>query len=402
MQVSSIHQGASFSRELAGLRGIAATVVVIFHACLVFRVGTLDEAHNLPFDPSSPWLVFIHVMLAFFNGSAAVILFFVLSGAVLTMSLDRTGGLEAGSLFSFWIRRVFRLLPLLAAVSAIAAVLTRVYFDGRHYDAGTTWMNLYYKGPVSLFQTVNNMVGWSSSLNAPAWTINVELLAAAVFPLLYFFACRGMLLALAGGCILLVPLAMRGGAFFWTMYLFSFYVGCLVPRHGGKLAAVFGAWSVKARGVALFLLIAIAGWIERFSSPQSNLDDPLAVFVMTLCSGALVALALFKALPLPLGTSALLRLGELSYGIYLLHFPIIFVLATALGAQIAGPLSPVAALGLNLFIAFATMAIAYPMAAALHVLIELPGQRIGAALSSRLRSSRSGARKPRAYHSPAE
>lgn len=73
-----------FSTNLAALRGIAAAMVVIFHALMVFRLTGFDEPHRQALgavDTLWEWLVII--LLGLTNGHAAVIIFFVLSGVVL-------------------------------------------------------------------------------------------------------------------------------------------------------------------------------------------------------------------------------------------------------------------------------------------------------------------------------
>ena len=83
----SSSEQVTFSNSLASLRGTAASFVVIYHAFLLFKVSGLDtpQRHGLNF--SEPFHMLVHGLIGFFNGPAAVVLFFVLSGTVLTLSL---------------------------------------------------------------------------------------------------------------------------------------------------------------------------------------------------------------------------------------------------------------------------------------------------------------------------
>src|SRR5690606_12773670 len=65
--------------ELEALRGIASVIVLVHHALLGFAPGL----HGL-LQPDSPHALFGTPAFSLINGGAAVVLFFVLSGFVLT------------------------------------------------------------------------------------------------------------------------------------------------------------------------------------------------------------------------------------------------------------------------------------------------------------------------------
>ena len=79
--------------ELQSLRGIAATAVLFGH---VIGYYTIPD-----------WLV---ILGKFSNGRAAVVVFFVLSGYVLTRSL-RSSNFDLGAVTRFYVQRWFRIYP---------------------------------------------------------------------------------------------------------------------------------------------------------------------------------------------------------------------------------------------------------------------------------------------------
>ena len=91
--------------ELQSLRGIAALIVAISHTSSIYA---LPSAARIAID-------------AVCNAHAWLIVFFVLSGYVLTGSLQRRG-LSWKSVEGFYIGRLFRLFPALWVASAIAAL----------------------------------------------------------------------------------------------------------------------------------------------------------------------------------------------------------------------------------------------------------------------------------------
>src|ERR1700733_11347309 len=88
--------------ELHSIRGIAALVVAVGHALVYYQTPQWFRAIGLTF-----------------NGRAAVVLFFVLSGFVLTKSL-RSMPVQLKPLSDYYIRRFFRLYPALWFASAMA------------------------------------------------------------------------------------------------------------------------------------------------------------------------------------------------------------------------------------------------------------------------------------------
>ena len=374
---------ASFSETLGSLRGLAASVVVLYHGLMICRLGTIDDAHDLPVDLSSPVLVAQHALLGLFNGSAAVVLFFVLSGTVLSLSMAREPRLAPREVAAYYVKRGFRLGPLLAVVAMIAGLLHLRYFGPEEYAFATTWMNWHFKHDPSIEEIAANAIGWSDSLNSPAWTIFVEIVASVLFPVLFFLAGPGKpRLAVFAALVVLafMPLPLRGV----HMFIMCFYAGALIPSVGGAVALRFGALPRWARVASIGFALAALGWFQRLYAPAA-FTDPLVVLVSTLAATFLVTVVYFDPGARLLRSRSLLFLGEVSYGLYLTHLLVLFVIVHALAPYIAGPFPPWQAIAVNLAFGLVAFAATVPIATASYYLLERPFQDIGRTIARRIR-----------------
>lgn len=158
----------SRNHALDGMRGLAATAVILYHSILVeryFLQSVLPIAvQDLP--TYGDWAA--KVALSCFHGQTAVIIFFVLSGLVLRLSLDRVGDVGSVALYNFVIRRLLRLYPAilfaLAFCSAISWVWKTANFPGaglHRFEIATNFRLLFenavlwgraFREPLGLFK----------------------------------------------------------------------------------------------------------------------------------------------------------------------------------------------------------------------------------------------------------
>ena len=81
-----------FNKNLESLRGVAALMVALCHCLLVLSVDGIDNIWFAHFDElNGVQSAITRCLLVFLNGGAAVTVFFVLSGYVLGLSLDKHG-----------------------------------------------------------------------------------------------------------------------------------------------------------------------------------------------------------------------------------------------------------------------------------------------------------------------
>lgn len=371
-----------YSTGLASLRGLAACVVVFYHALLVFRVGGYDEPHRMPLDLADPDLAVLHGLLGLFNGANAVILFFVLSGTVLTLSLERAEPLSGRVLTSYYVRRAFRILPLLAFVALVAAAAHSLIGDHGELAAGTSWMAAYYSHSPNIFEVAANVIGWSNSLNSPTWTIRVEILASLFFPLLFVWRCNPLVIGLTTIGLALFAFA-KLPEIKLNVYLIAFYLGALVPLVGDRLKGVV------ARVPAFVLLAVIAGAIglaagvDRLYKPWVH-QEAVRVLLIAPCAAILVGLVYAGFGRSFLARRVFVFLGDISYSIYLIHFGIIFALAYLFAPLLPRTLSPWEALTANVLLGVLALLVTIPVAAFTYNALERPAQEIGRRLSKRL------------------
>src|SRR5262245_4346370 len=103
---SPVRARTTFFPELEAARGLAALIVVIFHVFVTLEPKRqVFETHGLAQAISN------FALTALFNGSGAVTFFFVLSGFVLGISLDRFNGVTLAGCTEFVVRRLFRIMP---------------------------------------------------------------------------------------------------------------------------------------------------------------------------------------------------------------------------------------------------------------------------------------------------
>lgn len=160
--------GRVFYPQMESLRGIAALTVVLFHVSQ--SVGGVS-AHLQ--DVVGIWFaIFIFTTQTIFNGSSAVILFFVLSGFVL--GLNAEPDLSVRSYAAFIVRRIFRLLPL-----GVVAVMFSVI----------VW-RLFSSQSLSPRDILENALLLHTKIDGPLWSLRVEVILSLAFPLLFFCLTR--------------------------------------------------------------------------------------------------------------------------------------------------------------------------------------------------------------------
>ncbi len=292
---------------LDGFRGIGAVLVLISHS-------------------AGFWFPFLAP-----SGAVIVDAFFLISGFVIAHAYEpRVGrGLSAGS---FIVYRMVRLFPLylLGTVLGFAAYIASLINEPADFDSLGAASAQF---GVNLFMLpASEQLGGSIlyPFNPPAWTLFYEVLANLLYIVLYRWLrdTRVLALVVAFFAVLLAcSVITRGGmqAFVSTDFGFG------VARAGfgfftGVFAYRLARPSVVPRrtsGWTLLLLVFIPLLCLTPSSPELR---PFVDLALLLVLGMPLLLLAQWADPPAVFTTFFNAAGRISYALYILHAPLIFVL----------------------------------------------------------------------------
>jgi peptidoglycan/LPS O-acetylase OafA/YrhL len=297
-QINSVTQlGESRFDLLDGLRGVAAAVVLFGHACerVTGNVQHFPKKH------------------------LAVYFFFMLSGFVVACAYEKR--LLAGMpVLQFYLRRAIRLYPLLVLGTVLCAgylaAFSPMFLQDPSWLIASTFSALGLPFPYTEFSPRQ------FPINPPAWSLFYELIAYAVFGLMAMHL-RTWLLVL--GAFVCAALFAFASAYYQgrTMPLYTttfaaavpFIIGILLWRnHEAKFLKIppIPFWVLSAM---ILIVCAIPASVNK------GFDTLIAatVFPVIIISGAAHGNR-------PSG-KVMKALGDLSYPVYILHWPFL------LGAQ---------------------------------------------------------------------
>lgn len=319
-------------QELDALRGVAAFVVLLHHCFLALPEPVLEQ-----------WLWLSRTPLRMLVlGRPAVILFLVLSGFVLTLSLVSRNAPTYGK---FVVRRIFRIYAPFA-ISIFLAALAYSLVDPRPLPQLSEWFRVAMPSGQPSFEQIGShllMVGREEDvvLNNPMWSLIVEMRLSIVFPFLFFmlFRRRRVLVA-ALIASLLVSEAIRefgpmglepsfnasaGEAGLLAVYFAFFFL------LGMALAAFREDWTVTVSRLNRFQIAAITGFALLGLSSRNDLAAGLGAAALIMLLSCVPAMSRFMR------NAALQWLGQVSYSLYLTHAIVIGIMVFAIGAALPQP-----------------------------------------------------------------
>ena len=301
--------------SLDGWRGVAIVAVFFYHYGIT--------SHGLGASAAIGWLAG--------GGWAAVELFFVLSGFLITGILLDTRGHERYFL-NFYARRTLRIFPLYYAVLLVILALTPVLHLRWH--AGQ-WMFFAYLGNIAMVADASLIYVKPWFTFDHLWSLAVEEQFYLLWPLVVLLTPtrrRLIWLALAG---IAAGLLLRTGLLFvinpsdaieWSYHtlpmrcdglLFGAIAAILLRSrslHGASRAFTWPAW-VAGLGTALIVLY------DRSLTFHAPLPDVLLHPCLAVLFAKLILRSLEPGtLPNRIGSLRILRfLGKYSYGLYVFH-----------------------------------------------------------------------------------
>jgi len=289
---------------LDGLRGVAALAVVLYHSADRFRAkGLLPEAY------------------------LAVDFFFILSGLVVAYAYEDR--LKAGKTLDYLARRALRLYPMIVMGAILGASFYATYPDEREQVSLWSVAELFCLAVLSLPRLQENLFPPSHSiapLNIPSWSLFFELFVsalygavakflttprlAAVIILAFAFECAGVYLFRGA------DFGSHIAAFLWGFprVIFPFFVGVLINRLVSP---------APLRGRFLLPSMLVIALVVTFSNPLAAHDRSRAIEDLLAIAVVYPAIIVFAMRIRLQGweSSIFTRLGDLSFPIYLVHFP---------------------------------------------------------------------------------
>jgi peptidoglycan/LPS O-acetylase OafA/YrhL len=324
---------------LDGLRGLAAFYVLIFHARWLMWEGFNEGFVQHPDLYSAPAKLLTYGSLLFYYGHQAVILFFVLSGFVIHLRYAQQAAQETAPFDTraYFTRRIKRLYPTLLIALGVGGALDLFGLaNGLPIYAHQTRYALINDVPFAL--TPDAFLGtllllpetphWGSNL--PIWSLKLEWGFYLLYPFIEWVGRRSLRLTtgIVVGLSALSFLPFES----WGSVAKSIESVCalmIVWWGGALLAEVYvGRWRGRFKlgwiGLLSGLLLIAPFTVEPFLKVNEILRD---IFWAIGFIGALAALLAWRnrgGTLMPL--ERLKWLGDISYPLYLLHFPILFLI----------------------------------------------------------------------------
>lgn len=360
---------------LDGLRGVAALMVVLFHVFESYSRGPAYQIIN--------------------HGYLAVDFFFVLSGFVIGYAYDDRW--KQMSVWAFVKRRLSRLHPMVFMGSTIGLLL--FYFGAGPVCPAVAetpcWLLLAVWLLGCLLIPAPNSLdirGWQETyaLNGPQWTLMFEYIANLLYALVvrrFPVWLLGMFVAVAA--VLTLNLALNIDMFGllanridaaytviggwslepaqlligFTRLFYPFFCGLLIFRIGKRIRMRGAFWACSAAIVVLLAMPRIGGLDEGWKNGIYDAACILLLFPAIVMAGAGGRVQGKRSI-------AVCRfLGEISYPLYITHYPLIYLQMTW---AVRHPELPLAA---HVMVGVATLLLAVGIAYACLKLYDIPVRR---------------------------
>ena len=344
--------------ELDGLRGLASLSVFFSHVYYMQKIDIIPY-----FASHSP-------LRSIWDGSAAVLLFFILSGFVLALPYLNAG--RPIEFIPYFIRRIFRIYPAYVCALALSLLLMHFVFVKGNLSELSDWICSFWSGDVSVSEITQHLTMIrpdTNKIDPPVWTLRYEMIISSIFPLI-IYVLQGFnprkFSAIIIGAFLCFILAKPSAFFYFSLFITG---GILAKFHMIIIRKIneFGA-----KGAITILALAFLLYSSRFTVGAIGNNETLwHIFVSAGAALLIIAAISCKPFTLLLRTKPIQFLGHISYGLYLLHFPIL--LATS---SLVFPITKSLVL-CGVISLIASMTISHLMAK----LVENPFQKIGRKIS---------------------
>lgn len=306
------------------------------------------------------------------SGHAALMVFFVISGLVLRVSLQYGPRDVGGAAVRFHVARLFRIYPISIVGMLVAA-------------ATYTWHAAVPSPPITASSLAANLSLLSVSLNTTLWAIQLEVvMAPLIFGLFLLERWQGQRALMA--VVAITTVLAFGNWAVWrpvSEYFFAFALGMLLPTAGRSwlLGWSRGAtrWGLIAAVLGLLLPWPMLGFYSKFSA-----------IIEGYAAAALIGIVAYR-IDLQglqwLDWRPVRLLGLASGSFYVLHmavlpwiYPLVLsLIPSSLDVQLPALAGPLAIFG--------TLALFAPIAVLSYYLVEAPGIALGRKVTA-VRASR--------------
>jgi peptidoglycan/LPS O-acetylase OafA/YrhL len=359
------HQPPTAARleYLDAVRGIAAIAVICYHYNLAYSLLTghwLDGASPLHF-----W----------FDGLAAVSMFFVLSGLVLSIkhfSGPTQPTLRNLNISAFAISRICRILLPYIVILGISAYIWPWSAQGVIGAPSNSWLQkMWFQRPTidNVFQQANLFLRTGRYTLLPqAWSLSVEIVLSMLVPLGVLAARNGAGWVIAGAVLaaetgLLQPFAVQFAIGIWLAKNYQVIIAWLEPRPIIRvIVCVVGLFLYAFRQLAVEY-----DWLHHGYVDWYIMGAGAAMLLMAVSSSPNLRTWLSRGI--------VQHVGRVSYSIYLCHFAILMTLTPRVMAVIKLPPGVLWIAGLAFTIISSVV-----IASLLYQIVEIPSIRLGKSL----------------------
>lgn len=345
---------------ITGLRGVAALVVAVGH--MWGMVGP-DHPGGPLWDADAE-----HVLLWFWQfGKPMVWVFILVSGFALFWSEEGRllAGRKATSLRSYAVKRAWRILPTYYVSLALGLLIVAGagWWLAAPSPSLRTYIPLTPGGLVSHVFLVHNLApGWIYQVNPPLWSIAVEVQLYVLFPFLLWVGRRWN--TYAGASALVVGVFLLNAVTDVPLFALAhwFIIGAVLAHFARRWTLHRGAlYAVAGSTLAIGFL--------RIPGLQGRIEELVWMAGFSCLVLALVQTGTGRRNPL--AWSSTQWLGERSYSLYAVHFPlalIVWGVVSRLGLDRPGEVVTIILAGVGLSLVLSNWC---------YRLVELPSMQAG-------------------------
>jgi peptidoglycan/LPS O-acetylase OafA/YrhL len=312
---------------LDSIRGLAALAVLLFHCFFILPISPSAERF---FD-----LPFVNIIV---DGPAAVLMFFVLSGYLLSRSYfvaDRKSEPERRlHIATFYIRRFTRIwMPWFVVFCLSAFARAFLFRPWATVPPETQWFLGFWRSPLTLETLFQQCLFIPQGPGIPVlpqdWTLRLELQASALLPLCLFL-CRVFTFWALPALSLLTFICEPTGCYC------AFIFGIALAKYGAFFQAamlpksLFVKIAILVVGLLFYeepLIIDKLEW--HFWRALHGANGGVSFFIGLGCAMILVSSMSSQRIQNALHLPPMIFLGRISFSVYLMQIVVLFCLTPA-------------------------------------------------------------------------